>query len=143
MEVLRHRSAASTGPYITDAARLASLAVTMSAATASRPAAAGPDGRHAVGGAAQGRALLLGAESLHDSAEPGPAARCRASPPDSDSPTRGQTSTASPAQPAALFPQLLAQSGSLPGPAGVWPRIFKTSTGTGPGKPQRLSFEPD
>jgi hypothetical protein len=96
MEVLRLRSAASTGPYIRvrvmDAARLASLAMTMSAATVSRPAAAGPDGRHAVGGAAQGRALLLGAESLHDSAEPGPAARRRTSPPDSDSPTRGPTS---------------------------------------------------
>ena len=37
-EVLRHRSAASTRPYITDAARMASLAVTMSAASSGRHA---------------------------------------------------------------------------------------------------------
>ncbi len=40
-EVLRHRSPASTRPYITDAARMASLAVTMSAATSGRSSAAG------------------------------------------------------------------------------------------------------
>jgi hypothetical protein len=51
-EVLRHRSAASTRPYITDSARVASLAVTMAAATADRCAAAGPPGHHPdVGGA--------------------------------------------------------------------------------------------
>ena len=42
-EILRHRSAASTRPYITDSARMASLAVTMAAATSGRSAV---DRRH-------------------------------------------------------------------------------------------------
>jgi len=43
-EVLRHRSMASTRPYITDSTRVASLAVTMVAATEGRLAAAGANG---------------------------------------------------------------------------------------------------
>jgi hypothetical protein len=63
-EVLRHQSAASTRPYITDtargSARLASLAITMSVATAGRPSAAGADGRDAISAAApRKRAGLL------------------------------------------------------------------------------------
>ena len=52
-EVLRHRSPASTRPYITDSARMASLAVTMSAASGGRPAGAGgrPRGPGSAGGA--------------------------------------------------------------------------------------------
>ena len=44
-EVLRHKHIASTRPYITDAARMASLAVTMSAATNGRSPAAGTRSR--------------------------------------------------------------------------------------------------
>ena len=36
-EVLRHRSLLSSGPYVTDAERVADLAVTMAAAAPSRP----------------------------------------------------------------------------------------------------------
>ena len=59
-EVLRHRSAASTRPYITDSVRLASLAVTMSAATSGRPAAPGhgPHGDRRVGACPAERAGL-------------------------------------------------------------------------------------
>ena len=46
-EVLRHRSVASTRPYITDAARVASLAVTITAASVGRGSPGGPARLHA------------------------------------------------------------------------------------------------
>jgi hypothetical protein len=71
----RSRGAASTRPYITDAICLASLAeaVSAAAATASRPSAAGADGRYAIGGAAPRRALPAPAElePLHRDAPAG------------------------------------------------------------------------
>ena len=71
-EVLRHRSLASTRPYITDAARMASLAVTMSAATSGRSSAAGPRPREPGAAAGAGgppraplRAVRNAADPLH------------------------------------------------------------------------------
>ena len=54
-EVLRHRNPASTRPYITDAARMASLAVTMTAATSGRLSTHGlrPAGSAPAAGAGQ------------------------------------------------------------------------------------------
>jgi hypothetical protein len=70
-EVLRHRSPASTRPYITDSARMASLAVTMTAASSGRPATVGllPRGPGPAGGA--DRPLR---PPLHDASAAGPRA---------------------------------------------------------------------
>jgi hypothetical protein len=68
-EVLRHRSAASTRPYITDSTRVAALAVTMSAATSGRPPAGG---RHPRGPGAPGGAGRLPRPPLRDARAPAP-----------------------------------------------------------------------
>jgi hypothetical protein len=125
-EVLRHQSAASTRPYITDtargSARLASLAVTMSVATAGRPSAAGADGRDAISAAAPRKARWPPDEPLHAPARV------------NDLATRAVTwlTGALPdlRPPAAYRPAHLAGAGGLPEP-GVWPHMRERDTSAG------------